>query len=193
MDGKPFGGEWERADWSEEFVDITGNPELAPWHSTKVKMLYDEVALYNGANQAEPHLWATLTEHDSIIFNDNDFEVFLDPDGDGRLYGELELNALNTTWDLLLVESYRNGGPAIHAWEISGLETAVHLRGTLNDPSDIDKGWSLTIKWPHKALKEIAKLNYPPLVGDVWRINFSRVQWSLDVVENQYVKPENAI
>jgi len=45
-----------------------------------MQMLWDDECLYIAAEMEEPHLWATLTEHDSIIFHDNDFEVFLDPD-----------------------------------------------------------------------------------------------------------------
>lgn len=36
------------------------------------------------------------------VFNDNDFEVFIDPDGSTHYYKEFEINALNTTWDLEL-------------------------------------------------------------------------------------------
>ena len=28
----------------------------------------------------------------------------------------------------------------------------------------------------------------PPRAGDVWRINFSRVHWQLDIVDGAYVK-----
>ena len=34
------------------------------------------------AEMVEPHLWGTLTERDAVIYHDNDFEVFIDPDGD---------------------------------------------------------------------------------------------------------------
>ena len=65
---------------------------------------------------------------DAVIYHDNDFEVFIDPDGDNHLYYELEINALGTEWDLLLVKPYRDGGPAVNAWDIQGLRTAVHVR-----------------------------------------------------------------
>ena len=116
-------------------------------------MLWDDDCLYIAAELEEPNVWATLTKHDSVIFQDNDFEVFLDPDGDGHLYAELELNALNTTWDLLLTKPYKDGGRAIDAWEITGLRTAVHVDGTLNDPRDRDRGWSIEIAWPWKGLE----------------------------------------
>ena len=60
-----------------------------------------------------------MTERDSVIFRDNDFEVFIDPDGDTHAYYELEINALGTVWDLLLLKPYRDGGPAINGWDIA--------------------------------------------------------------------------
>jgi hypothetical protein len=129
-----------------------------------------------------------LTRHDSVIFHDNDFEVFLDHDGDSHLYAELEVNALNTTWDLLLTRPYKDGGKAINAWEVPGLRTAVHVRGTLNDPRDTDRGWSVEIAWPWKSLAELSDTPAPPRDGDQWRINFSRVQWRHRVVGGKYQK-----
>jgi hypothetical protein len=153
-------------------------------------MFWSDSGLYIGAEMEEPHLWATLTEHDSIIFHDNDFEVFIDPDNDSLAYAELEINALNTTWDLLLIKPYLQGGRGVDGWEIQNLRTAVQLQGTLNDPSTIDDGWSIEIHIPWHALWEISTGEVPPKSGDQWKINFSRVQWKLDIVNGIYVKPE---
>jgi hypothetical protein len=169
-------------------VDIEGDKQPKPRYKTRVKMLWDDEALYIAAELEEPHVWATLTEHDSVIFHDNDFEVFLDPDGDNHLYGELELNALNTTWDLLLTKPYKDGGKAVNAWEITGLTTAVKINGTLNDPRDKDTGWTLEVKWPWKGLKELSAVGMPPRDGDRWRINFSRVEWDTEIVDGKYRK-----
>ena len=88
------------------------------------------------------------TQRDSVIFQDNDFEIFIDLDGDTHAYFEIEINALNTVWDLLLIQPYRDGGPAIHAVDIAGLRTAVNLRGTINRPEDCDEGWSIETAIP---------------------------------------------
>ena len=191
IDGDLKDAAWAAAPWTDAFVDIEGDKKPKPRFRTRVKMLWDDEALYIAAELEEPHLWATLKDHDSIIFHDNDFEVFLDPDGDNYMYGELELNALNTTWDLLLTKPYKDGGHAVHAWEIVGLKTAVKLDGTLNDPRDTDKGWTLEIKWPWKGLPELVnvkKTPVPPKDGDQWRINFSRVEWDVEVVDGKYRK-----
>jgi hypothetical protein len=75
-----------------------------------MKMVWDDEYLYVAAEMEEPDIWATLTERDSVIFHDNDFEVFIDPDGDTHAYYELEVNALATAWDLMLLKPYRDGG-----------------------------------------------------------------------------------
>jgi hypothetical protein len=195
IDGKLDDQAWQSAPWSEEFSDIEGSKKPKPRWRTRMKMLWDDNYLYIAAELEEPHLWATLKEHDTVIFQDHDFEVFLDPDGDNHNYGELELNALNTTWDLLLTKPYRDSGKAINAWEILGLKTAVHLDGTLNDPKDRDRGWTIEIAWPWKGLKELTSVPVPPTAGDQWRINFSRVEWDVDIVDGKYQKvkgkPEN--
>jgi hypothetical protein len=188
IDGKLDDPAWKNAPWSEDFVDIEGDVRPRPRFRTRMKMLWDEKCLYIGAEMEEPHVWGTLTRHDSVIFHDNDFEVFIDPDADSHLYGELELNALNTTWDLLLSRPYKDGGRAINGWEIAGLRTAVHIDGTINDSRDTDRGWSVEIAIPWPALAEISYVPCPPRDGDQWRINFSRVEWRHTVVGGKYQK-----
>jgi hypothetical protein len=188
IDGALTDPAWEQAPWTENFQDIEGDRKTKPTFRTRVKMLWDDEALYIAAELEEPHVRATLREHDSVIFHDNDFEVFLDPDGDSHLYGELELNAFNTTWDLLLTKPYKDSGRALNAWEIIGLKTAVKVHGTVNNSRDTDKGWTVEIRWPWKGIRELSAVNVPPKDGDQWRINFSRVQWDIDIVDGEYKK-----
>lgn len=183
---KPF---WAAAPWTDDFVDIQGDPLPTPRFRTRMKMLWDSQYVYFGAELEEPHVWGTLTEHDSVIFQDNDFEIFIDPDGDTELYAEFEINALNTTWDLLLVKPYRDGGPAINGFELLGTRSAVRVDGTLNDSSDVDRGWSVEVAIPWMAMKDLCRnIACPPLPGDRWRMNFSRVQWQHELVNGQYRK-----
>ena len=151
-------------------------------------MLWDDEWLYVAAEMEEPDLWGTLKERDSVIFRDNDFELFIDPDGDTHAYYELEVNALGTPWDLMLIKPYRDGGPAIHGWDIAGLQVGVDLKGTLNVAGDRDQGWTVELALPWNILKEAAPGHRAPVPGDRWRINFSRVEWQMDVVEGKYSK-----
>jgi hypothetical protein len=189
IDGRRGGdAAWDGAAWSEPFVDIEGDRRPAPAFLTRVMMAWDSTALYVYADMEEPHLWGTITQRDAVIFHDNDFEVFLDPDGDGRTYFELEINALGTVWDLFLPLAYRHGGRARDAWDITGLRSAVGLHGTLNHPADRDTGWSVELAIPWADLRQPEVTTPVPRAGDVWRVNFSRVQWRLTVLDGRYHK-----
>lgn len=188
IDGRLDEASWRAVPWSDAFVDIEGDVRAKPALLTRIKLLWDDEYLYVAAELAEPHVWGTLTARDAVIYHDNDFEVFIDPDGDTHEYYELEVNALNTVWDLMLVRPYRDGGPALNAWDIAGLKTGVHVRGTINDPSDTDDGWSIEIAMPWTILREAAPGGKLPSAGDRWRVNFSRVQWTMDVKDGRYVK-----
>lgn len=183
--------DWLKAEWTEDFVDIEGELKPLPHYQSRVKMLWDEDWLYIAAEMEEPHLWATLTKRDAVIFYDNDFEVFIDPDSDTHDYYEWEINALGTLWDLFLIKPYRDRQQvAINAWDIRDISYGIQLKGSLNDASDIDEGWVLEMKIPMEVLKECAHKPVPPVEGDYWRINFSRVQWELEIHDGKYQKVE---
>jgi hypothetical protein len=189
VDGKLNEKSWQQASWTDYFVDIEGGSKPAPIYHTRVKMLWDEKYFYVAADIQEPNLWATLHNRDTVIFRDNDFEVFIDPNGATQPYYETEINELGTVWDLLLREPYRDvAKAAVNAWDIKGLKVGVSLHGTLNDPSDIDSGWTVEIAFPWNVLGECAIGNVPPKDGDQWRVNFSRVEWRTKVENGRYVK-----
>jgi len=89
---------------------------------------------------------------------------------------------------LFLAKPYRDGGPAIHAWDIAGLQVGVDVRGTINRPGDRDNGWTVEVAIPWKILGEAAPNRARPKDGDRWRVNYSRVQWTLDVNAGAYTK-----
>ncbi len=192
VDGKGDDESWQKTQWTNYFTDIEGAKKPSPYLATRIKMLWDEEYFYFYASMQEPHIWAKLTQRDAVIFHDNDFEIFIDPDGDTHNYLEFEVNAFNTVWDLLLTRPYRDGGNAINAWDIKGLKSAVHVDGTINDPSDTDKGWSVEVAIPWKVIKEVTRTTVPPKNGHQWRLNFSRVQWETEVIDGKYVKKKSA-
>ena len=181
---------WKKTAPTEDFQDIQGNLKPTPPFRTYTKMLWDDTYFYFGVYLEEPHIWAKLTERDAVIFHDNDFEIFIDPDGDSHNYYEFEINALNTIWDLLLLRPYREDGEpkVLDAWDIRGIKTAVDIQGTLNNPSDKDSAWTIEIAIPWTVLEEMTPKHLMPKEGVQWRINFSRVQWHTDIKNGQYQK-----
>jgi hypothetical protein len=195
IDGKLNKKDWKNALWTEDFVDIEGSLKSLPRLKTRAKMLWDDNYLYIAAYLEEPHIWGTLTERESVVYNDPDFEIFIDPDGDTHNYAELEINALNTQWDLLLTKPYRDdaNNVAINNWNYNGMKSAVHLMGTINNPCDIDTAWCVEVALPLSALAELSERDKKPVNGQQYRINFSRVEWDVDVVDGRYVKRSTTI
>ncbi|MBB5351508.1 hypothetical protein HNR46_001745 [Haloferula luteola] len=182
-------GGWEEIPWSENFVDITGRAERAPRFRTRMKIAWDETYLHFRAEMEEPHVWGTITQKNEVIFHDNDFEIFLDPDCDGRNYYEFEMNALGTLWELSLPVPYAQGGIPVLGCNIEGLVAEAVVDGTVNDPGDEDRGWEARVSIPWEGLAPYrGGRKGPPETGECWRANFSRVQWQHEIVDGSYVR-----
>ena len=185
IDGKLNEADWAQAPATESFVDISGEGFPTPTWDTKAKMLWDDDYLYIAATLEEPNIIANLTQRDTIIYHDNDFEVFLDPDGDTHNYFEIENNARGVIFDLMLDKPYRNGGDFMIQWDCPGLKLEVFLNGTMNNPKDKDRLWTVEMAIPREAVR--MSFGNTLKAGNYWRINFSRVQWP----ENRVGKHED--
>jgi len=192
LDGNIEKDFWADIPYTDEFQDIEGPTLPTPRFSTRAKIAWDDNNIYFAAKLMGDEIWSYFaTERDDVIFRDNDFEIFIDPDSDTQQYYEFEMNARNTVWDLLLTKAYRDNGKPVNAFDIKGLATAVHIEGELNNPSADNTWWSVEVVMPFTTLIECTPKNVNPVCGDYWRVNFSRVQWKVDVIDNNFVKRTN--
>ncbi|MGJ1445976.1 carbohydrate-binding family 9-like protein [Sphingobacterium spiritivorum] len=185
IDGKATEQDWQNTAWTNLFVDIQGKQLPDPAYKTQVKMLWDDEYLYVYAQMEEPHIWGNLEKHDDIIYHNNDFEIFIKPNIHQSEYYEIEVNVLNTIFDLLLSKPYRFGGNALVHWDVKGLRSAVHNEGTVNNPDDTDKYWAVEMAIPFESLRAYGPGNAPK-PKDYWQINFSRVQWQHEIQNGKY-------
>lgn len=89
---------WQKAVKSSRFVDmVTGDPSF---FDTRIASLWDNENLYIAYWSEEPNVQASLTERDSLIWLENDVELFID--GEDSYY-ELEINALNTVYEVFFI------------------------------------------------------------------------------------------
>lgn len=191
VDGKLNDAAWINAPWTDYFIDIEGESKPTPTWKTRAKMIWNNEGLFIAAELEEPHVWAYLKNYDDIVFHDNDFEVFIDPRNDTHRYYEFEVNAIGTMFDLFMPKPYRNGSGAMIAYNAPGLKWAVDVQGTVNNPGDQDKGWTVEMFIPFAAVT-IANTTKIPVDGDFWRMGFSRVEWDVEVEEGKYVKKKGA-
>lgn len=210
IDGNVEKDVWRNVPWSEAFGDIQGKDGPSqvdnniPW--TAFKALYDDTHLYicavlhpKDGLPTEAH----FTERNAPIYQrDSDFEVFVQvgyPNGSvtttwNHDYKELEINALNTPWNLLMDKPYWDGGQEHSGrvaknstdpmyYEVYNQETATRVvSGQLNHPTQ-GALWTVEMKlafsdlWIQTNYRVETTLDAPkPPFAVPWRINFSRVE-----------------
>ena len=212
LDGNVQKPVWQNAVWSKRFVDmVTGQAGI---YNTQTAILWNDEHLYIAFTAEEPFVEAIQTQRDSIVFLENDLELFIDG---GDCYYELEINAANTIYEVFFIwkdaytkgsrfdvpqfdvhhpQAYTFGGDydrsgasfwkgthprgirwAFTNFDMPGLQTAVHVDGTINNNSDIDKGWSVEIAIPWRSLQILANgRSVPPQNGDIWSMFLGRFQ-----------------
>jgi len=165
IDGKLDDAAWQHAPSTPAFVrTMTGGPAMS--HVT-AKLLYDDQFLYVAYDVETADVWGTKTQHDDPIYGEQAVEIFLDADGDGRTYNELEVSPHNVQFDAQF-EYRRSDLTKAVAWQ-SGMQSAVQVQGTLDDAADADRGFTAELKIPLANLYKVPRL--PPQPGDTWRFD----------------------
>lgn len=190
LDGRLAKPEWDHVPWSQVFEDIEGAARQARDHpKTHFKMMYDEQYLYIGAELIEEKIWGTITEQNSTMYDENDFEVFLNPDSSRHHYYELEMNCLNTIWELVLEKPYKDAYDIVNPYNLPHTKTAVYVDGVTNSPHAKCTKWSVEIALALEDLVQFDRWRQRRVeAGDVWRMNFSRVQYQLEAILDENTK-----
>ena len=212
IDGLLNDSDWQKAKKTPRFVDMaTGGPAM---FDTKAAVLWDDQKLYIAFWVEEPFVEAKLEEKNSLIFNENDAEVFIDG---GDTYYEFETNARGTTYQMFYIwrDAYKKGSRfdvpefdvvknnaltfggdydrqaptfwkgtnprglrwAFFGWQFPEMQSATHIDGTINNNSDVDKGWTVELAFPWNGAKWLAgNRSLPPKEGDVWKIFLGRFE-----------------
>ncbi len=201
--------------WKEANVVSLVEAELGgPVHyGTRVRALWDDEALYVAFECDDPDVHAPRTGHDDDLWKHDVVELFIDPDADEKSYVEIHVAANGATADYLWAD-FRpetdwfttppwqrfNDKSAATSYEPKGIASAVKVDGTLNNPADTDKGWTVEWRIPYSALVNVVpdeqrgrKLidcrlfkQVPievPKAGATWRMNFCRCDDSLKLTE----------
>ncbi|HIG16652.1 MAG TPA: carbohydrate-binding family 9-like protein, partial [Candidatus Handelsmanbacteria bacterium] len=129
--------------------DLTGQRQFS--RTTAVKMLWDDDNIYFLFDLIDEDVWSTFRNRDDLVWQQEVVEIYLDPDGDGLNYAEIEINPLNTVFDLLLSRPWGDGGTGFPEWSPE-FSSAVRVDGTVNNPDDVDRGWTVEVALPWLAL-----------------------------------------
>ncbi len=145
---------------------------------TIVRLLWDKDYLYISYECTDADIFATMTERDSLLYNEDVCEVFIDPKGDGRQYYEIQVSPNNVVFDIIHMataepkytgemrftpEFCKTDRWVFTEWNMEGLKTAT---------ARTDKGWNCEIAIPAKhIMKRFGKEKLEPCE---LRANFMR-------------------
>ncbi|NQT19802.1 MAG: carbohydrate-binding family 9-like protein [Planctomycetes bacterium] len=174
IDGLLDDAAWEDAPFSAEFIRRTHVvPQMPASIGTRMKVLYDERALYIAVECKDSDIWSTFTQRDDPVVLEEAAVIYVDPLGNGRDYFGFHINPLNALVDLKRRSGTLETRPRIwrqwKSWNGEGIEHAVHVDGTVNKRGDVDNGWTVEIALPFDAL------GVRPRPGDQWRVQVGRM------------------
>jgi len=169
IDGVLAESAWDRAAKAGPFVrSLDGKPASA---ATEARLLWDDDNLYVAFLCEDTDVSGTFFKDDEKLYTSNVVEIFLNPSGDGSRYDEIEVAPTNALFDASFSGGPRKGMDL--SWS-SHARHAVHVDGTLNDPRDVDRGWTVELAIPFASLTGMPSPR--PRKGDRWKFNLYRLR-----------------
>ncbi len=177
IDGQRAEAAWQKAASVGDFVFPWWSEGDGERQQTDARMLWDDDYLYVSFYCVDKDVLASRTERDSDVYRDDCVEVFASPELDHpENYFNLEINARGIELD-----NYRPGGKEPEqAWNPKGILIACTVDGTINDSSDVDRGWTMEIAIPFRLFPQVQPDGHPQM-GDRWRLNLNRLEDNMSV------------
>ncbi|KAF2513813.1 carbohydrate-binding family 9-like protein [Flavobacterium foetidum] len=176
------------SEWKAPFLGtfkIHNSGEKAS-QNTFVALSWNENNLYVAYRVEDAEIIGKLQPKDSKIYETDDLvEIFIDPDGDGKNYLEIGVNAFSTYYDMLIkcISPDCGGWNTSIDFDVSGLETAS--KTTIN-------GFTTEIKIPFAGLVKIKDSGFKiPKNGTKWKGNLFRIDYG-KIIEYQALQPYNS-
>jgi hypothetical protein len=183
IDGRFDEPSWQKLPSTGRFLRTVGGgrARLDTW----AKLLWDDTSLYVAFYCADPDIRSPYKKRDEPLWQADAVEVFIDADGDGKTYVEIQVSPANVLFDSFFSEK-RKGDLSYTA----GIRSSVRVDGTLNQPGDRDRSWTVEMAIPLKDIRNAPRI--PPKIGDTWRANLIRVERTGGDVDDSAWSPPGA-
>src|SRR5688572_26958613 len=162
---------WQKAAVLTPFVPNAGTGRAR--EATTVRVWYDDTALYLGWTCLDSDVQATFTARDSRFWEEEVAEFFVTAKNLTR-YFELQWNPLGGVFDAIITNDLDERGVSKKfegdwSYTAKGMRSAVRLKGTAANSSDVDEMWQVEVVIPFVDLEQAT-----PKPGETWRANFFR-------------------
>lgn len=155
---------------------IWGSPEEEPTYKTTVRIAFDDDYLYFLFDCADSDIYCLYESRDAYLWESDVVELFLVPDPGKPLYYEFQVAPNGALFDARFVS---RGGGDFRRWAQwdAPMEAAVDARGTLNDWTDTDDGYTVECRIPWSAFADATGGTAP--AGETWAVAAARADFSV--------------
>ena len=175
IDGSDDDKAWSHATRIDGFR-IPGSVTPVPQTATRARLLWDRQYLYFFAELEDHDLFADITEHDGMTWNNDVFEIFLKPSRESNGYYEFQVNAAGTEMDMFLPDQKSGGFNALKSSNDFHWKSQVRRTGTLNQREDRDQSWSVEGRIPWL---DFMPTGGRPKLDEVWQLALCRYDYTL--------------
>lgn len=167
IDGKKSESSWNKTE-AREFQHFYRVDQPDDQQSTTFRMLWDDESLYLMYEMEDKYLTARETKRDGQPYFDDCAEIFLitvPEDLDTHI--GYELNLFKASNDFVYFNDFYQNKAGILKTFNPEFEVEVSYEGTINDNSDIDRGWTMELAIPLANFDGLAKF-VPVKSGNRW-------------------------
>lgn len=179
IDGELDDAAWKAAEKDEFRHFPTWWKKQDNGDTTRVRLAWDDDALYFAATMTDKELKAFGTKRNDHLFKGDVFEIFFKPSKDESAYYELEFNPKAVIMELP-IPARPFDFDAIAKLPPSGIVAAAKVDGTLDQPGDVDRGWRVEGKVPWSFF---APTGGRPKEGDAWTFAACRYDYGPEGTE----------
>jgi hypothetical protein len=173
IDGSGDDEAWKEAPRSPSFAPAEGGPPVAG--DAHARLLWDEQNLYALVEIEDQDVYSPYRNRDDPLWKADCVEFFIDADGNGRGYVELQVNPNNAQFDAWFPQTRAQKS---HVEWNAAMKSSVAVHGTLDNRDDRDEGWTVEAAIPLETVKGMdaaMAVHIPPQRGDRWRLNVVRI------------------
>jgi lysophospholipase L1-like esterase len=177
LDGKLDDPAWASAAVIEDFPAFWDRAETGT--GTRARLVWDDRALYFSATMTDAELRAAGTRRNDRLWLGDVFELFFKPTAERPEYYEFQVNPRSVILELAFPERGSDFA-TLAARPPMGMEAVATTDGTLDQPGDRDRGWTVEGRIPWSVF---APSGGRPAPGSSWRFALCRYDYGPEGTE----------
>lgn len=177
IDGRLDDDAWKAAAVIEHFPAFWAKAATKPAHAMKARLLWDRDNLYFAGEMTDADVRAYGTRQNDHLWNGDVFEMFFKPDKDRPEYFEFQANPNSVRFEAAFTARNQPTEP-FEKRTPRGMAAVAVVDGTVDQPGDADRGWTVEGKIPWTAF------------GPTFRRPEPGADWSFALCRYDYYGPE---